>query len=113
MKKVFLVSVVMLIGVAICFAGQPDPKETQVAQLRKEVYQKVKYPAAASENFVEGEVWVSFKVDENGKIIVQDSSSLEKNLENDLLKQMKKMKVSKELYNQEDVYLMKFKFELV
>ena len=113
MKKTLLVSTLLLVGIAICFAGQPEPKDTQIAKLRKEIYQKVKYPTIASENKVEGDVWVSFKVDEKGKIIVQDSSSGEKSLQKDLLKQMKKMKISNDLFIPEEVYLMKFKFELV
>ena len=113
MKKTLLVSILLVVGMAVAFGSQPEPKEAQATKLRKEVYQKVKYPAVASENEVEGDVWVSFKVDEKGKIKVHDASSLEKSLRDDVVKQLNKMKVSPDLHNSEDLYLMKFKFELV
>lgn len=113
MKKIVLILVVAFISsISVSYALTPGPKESQANKLRKEVYEKVDYPNIASENFIEGEVWLTFKVGEEGEIIVQESNSLQQQLEKGLRKQLKKIKVSKEFYDADEVYLIKFKFEL-
>lgn len=58
------------------FAGQKDVNPQEVSSnVKKELTKIVKYPAAASEENIEGSVELIFSVDANGKLIILQSNS--------------------------------------
>ena len=113
MKKSAVILVAIVFGtLSMSFASGPGPKDSQLAKMRKEVYEKVSYPNIASENFIEGEVYLTFKVGKDGEVLVQESNSLQRDLEKGIRKQLENVKISKDYYDKDEVYLIKFKFEL-
>ncbi len=113
MKKLGLLLMIALLGTAtVSFASQPEPKETTSTKIHKLITKKVHYPSVASESMIEGEVYATVKIDNKGRVVVQEANSLETVLEKDVVKQLNKLTLPEKYYDAENTYLLKFKFEL-
>jgi hypothetical protein len=113
MKKLGLLLMVVLLGSAtVTFANQPEPKETTSTKIHQLISKKVHYPTLASENLIEGDVYATVKINNDGSVVVQEANSLEKVLEKDVVKQLNRLTLDKKYYDPDNTYLLKFKFEL-
>lgn len=68
--KTIMIIALFLVG----FLFQPVLAEAATVDFKKAISQTVKYPANASENGMEGTIWVSIDVDANGFISINESN---------------------------------------
>ena len=68
--RTIIIIALFLIG----FLFQPVLAEAAVVDFKEALSQTVKYPAKASENGMEGIIWVSLDIDANGIMSVKESN---------------------------------------
>ncbi|NPD47199.1 MULTISPECIES: hypothetical protein [unclassified Lentimicrobium] len=68
--KTIIIIALFLVG----FLFQPVLAEAETIDFKKALSKTVKYPAKASENGMEGTIWVSLDVDANGIMSVNESN---------------------------------------
>ena len=68
--KTIIITAVFLLG----FLFQPVLAEAAIVDFKKAISQTVKYPAKASENGMEGTIWVSIDIDAEGIMSVKQSN---------------------------------------
>jgi hypothetical protein len=114
MKKVLVLTVlVALIGINVSYAKDSKKKdETKESRVKELVLQEVRYPSFASEQKIEGTVYVSFTIDNQGKISVLRFNAENQELANYVVEELKVMNINSDDVENEKIYNMKFVFDL-
>ncbi len=68
--KTIIITALFLIG----FLFQPVLAEAATVDFKKAISKTIKYPAKASENGMEGTIWVSLDVDANGIMSINETN---------------------------------------
>jgi hypothetical protein len=105
--RLLALTFIATIGFLFAFAGEP---EMAVKQLLNE---KIQYPEFARKALIEGKVFVTFTIDEQGKIMVKESNSLNEDLRKYVVEELNETVVtpSKDFIGK--TFSMKFSFELI
>lgn len=114
MKKVLVLTVlVVLIGVNVSFAKDNKKSiETKESRVKEMVSHKIKYPAFASEQKIEGEVYVSFTVKNDGKVNIIRTNSANEELGNYVVEKLQSISFKQTDIEEGKTFNMKFVFEL-
>lgn len=90
-------------------SGNPDPK----MQVRQAIVSKVIYPEFAVNEGIEGTVYARFTISKDGLIQVIQVESCNEELKTYVSSKLKEIKIEVNEQVAEEVYNMKFKFELL
>jgi outer membrane biosynthesis protein TonB len=104
-KLLFLVMTVIL-GLNFAFATEPE------VAVKKMINDQITYPDFAVKSLIEGKVYVTFSIDQDGKITVKESNSLNEELRKYVVEKMDDLKVTPGKDYDGKTYSMKFTFEL-
>jgi len=110
-KSVFAV-IIFIFTVQITLAGVHDPKK--INDMNLIIKQQVVYPAYAQENNLTGFVVVAFKVDNDGKIVIEQINSSLSYFQDYVINKLKEL-VLKDPKNYQDnsLYYYRFDFQLL
>ena len=114
MKKLILISAI-LITVSIAQAGRiiNAPEKLNRTDVSTWLSKSIVYPEKAIDNGVEGSVFVGYKVDTNGKIVVQEIHSTNPALEQSVTEQLAKAIVNTPTkVDLNKTYVIRLRFEL-
>ena len=102
---------VTLLSISLGMAqnADPDPKN----QVKQEVSKQVIYPEFAVDLGIEGTVYASFKVGEDGSISVIQVESTDPRLKEYVTKKLAEIKVKDTEETRNEIFNMKFTFELL
>jgi hypothetical protein len=110
--KSVLALVVFIFTFEITFAGVHDPKKTN--DLNVIVKKQVVYPAYAQENNLTGFVVVAFKVDNEGKIVINQINSNLYYFQDYVINKLKELVLKDpKNYQDNDQYYYRFDFQLL
>jgi len=113
-KLVLSLLAVSILSVNFAFS-MSDSESTKISKTNDVIEvlkSQIKYPEFAKENNIQGEVLVSLKVDENGKIVVNQINSFSSTMIADVKQQLEQIKVvvNDRLINQ--LLYIRFSFEI-
>ncbi|HPD65021.1 MAG TPA: hypothetical protein P5050_02675 [Bacteroidia bacterium] len=116
MKKLILLAfLVMLVSVSNTEAKDKKNKSNEAnteMKFKQTIIQKIKYPTFASEQKLEGDVFVSFEVNKDGRINVLQSNSTNLQLETYVIEKLNELNYPFEDVTEAKIYNMKFSFRL-
>jgi hypothetical protein len=110
--KSVLAVIVFIFTIEITFAGVHDPKKTN--DLNQIIKKHVVYPAVAQENNLTGFVVVAFKVDNEGKIVINQINSNLFYFQDYVITKLKELVLKDpKNYQDNDPYYYRFDFQLL
>jgi outer membrane biosynthesis protein TonB len=105
--KSLLFAILFILGLNFAFASQPE------VLMKNTILKEVKYPDFAVKQLNEGKVYITFTIDEKGKVTVKESNSLNQDLKNYVEETVNKIKVEPSSEFNGKTYSLKFTFELI
>jgi len=116
MKKIIMSFVALcFLSLSFVFASEnsnpiPVNKKSNVSKILKEM---IKYPSFALENNIEGCVHVSFKINNDGQIVIEKTNFLNEELRDYVLKELKEITFSPSDFLIDQTLNIKFSFVLL
>jgi len=107
-------AIIILLGSIIVIAENDtkNSNETTDSKVKSLVLQKMTYPGFASEQKIEGDVYVSFEFNKDGKINVVQTNSASPELQDYVVEKLKAIKFAKEDIEIGHAYNIKITFKL-
>jgi hypothetical protein len=105
--RLFLLAIACLIGLNFAFASEPE------VAVKNFITKQIKYPDFAVKSLNEGKVYVTFTIDEAGKVTVKESNSLNEDLRKYVVDKLNETTVTPNKEYTGKIYSMKFTFELI
>ena len=115
MKKVLTFAFVLIFSGVLTAMADNDKKDESAgtdSKVKNLIMKEMTYPTFASEQNVQGEVYVSFEFNKDGKVDVLRSNSANPALEKYVIEKLKTLQMMKEDVEVQHVYNMKFTFTL-
>lgn len=105
--KILALVVILLAGSIVTKAGNDE------LSFKQTIVSKIQYPEFAKEQKLEADVWVSFTVNENGEITVNQTNSIDPDLMDYVKAELKKIKVNtdNEVIGKTFMYRFTFKYQ--
>lgn len=114
-KLLILIVLASLVNMNEIVAKDKKPKNSETTsemKFKQTITNKITYPTFASERKIEGDVYVSFEVNKDGRIIVLKSNATHPELESYVIQKLNEMDYPYEDSVTEKIYYMKFAFRL-
>jgi TonB family protein len=105
--RIFLIMLICFFSFSLVKASEPT------IMVKKVLTEKVTYPQKAQDLLIEGSVTITFMIDESGKIIVKEAKSESDLLKDDVVKQLKDVKIDPDPAFKDNTYSITFTFELI
>jgi TonB family protein len=114
MKKAILMTALFtLVGFSVLHAKDRNKaEESKESMVKETILHKISYPAFASEQNIEGDVYVSLTIDKDGKVNILRTNSAIPELKDCVVEQLQKMKFETENIEDGKVFNFKFTFKL-
>lgn len=105
--KILALVVILLAGSIVTKAGNDE------LSFKQTIVSKIQYPEFAKEQKLEADVWVSFTVNENGEITVNQTNSIDPDLMDYVKAELKKIRVNtdNEVIGKTFMYRFTFKYQ--
>ncbi|MBC8343102.1 MAG: hypothetical protein ISR55_04115 [Bacteroidetes bacterium] len=111
-KGIWAVLVTLLFGINFAIA-MDNTDEIKDSKVKQAIINEITYPEFAINNKIEGDVFVSFLVNKDGKIRIIRTNSIFNNLESYVIEKMKTMTIKVDDVEIGKTYDMKFSFKLL
>ncbi len=105
--KILALVVILLAGSIVTKAGNDE------LSFKQTIVSKIQYPEFAKDQKLEADVWVSFTVNENGEITVNQTNSIDPDLMDYVKAELKKIRVNtdNEVIGKTFMYRFTFKYQ--
>ncbi len=114
MKKLALVIVAVILSLTttVFAKNPPAPAAKLPADFKQVIATHLVYPNFATENMVEGDVWMKVTLDENAKVKIVELSATSPELGEYVKKELSDLTIKGTSFEIGSVYFMKVKFDL-
>ena len=114
MKKLAVVVVAITLGLttAVKATNPPAPAAKLPADFKQEIADHLTYPDFATENLIEGEVWMKVTVDEKSTVKIVELSATQPELGTYVKEELSDLTIKDKSFEVGSVYFMKVKFDL-
>ncbi len=110
--KIMKTKIIALFVVAFLLVGTAVKADSYKKEVINKVKKEMVYPDIAIQDNIQGDVWVAFRVDDNGKFQVFQANSTDEDLKALVVEKLEKINPPAAGIAPNELYYMKFSFKL-